>query len=130
MNQPTQWSRHVFMAVTQIKTYIDQHPLEWTTIDDLTNLAGINRNLLQKCFKQIYEVKISEYQLLKRMQAAADMLEEGRLTNKQIACRCGYTKPNNFSVAFRKVYKVPPGTWQKKDYSLTLLVAYYMLLIA
>jgi two-component system response regulator YesN len=130
MNQQTQWSRHVFMAVTQIKTFIDQHPLEKTSIEEFTNLAGINRNLLQKCFKEIYAIKISEYQLLKRMQAAADMLEEGRLTNKQIAYRCGYNKPNNFCVAFRKVFKVPPGAWQKAAYSLALLFAYYILLIA
>ena len=127
MHQPTQWSRHVFMAVTRIKTFIDQHPLEWTTIEEFTSLAGINRNLLQKSFKQIYEVKISEYQLQRRMQSAADMLEEGRLTNKQIAYKCGYNKPNNFSAAFRKVYKVPPGAWINKYFSVALLFAYYVL---
>ena len=112
MNHSSRFSRHVLIVIGLVKEYIDSHPLEWKNTEELSAIAAINRNLLQKSFKLIYEVKISDYQMQKRMAEAAQMLEEGRLTKKQIASRCGYTRLNNFCKAFRKVYKMTPGEWQ------------------
>src|SRR5688572_2769457 len=102
MNYPTHLSIHAVSVLNTVKGYIDQHPLERKRIDYLTDMAGINRKLLQRYFKQYYGYTISEYQLQKRLESAAEMLEEGRLSKKQIACRCGYNNQNNFSKAFRK----------------------------
>ena len=113
MDQPTiRFSRHLMAAILVTRDYIDLHPLEWKSIDHFTELTAANRKGLQKAFKCEYGITISEYQLQKRMQRAAVMLEEGRLTTKQIACRCGYHNANNFSRAFKKVYRQSPKYWQ------------------
>lgn len=112
MNQEIRLNNFLLSAVKMIRETIDQHPLEWKSTDELAEQAAINRKLVQKAFKQVYGVKISEYQLHKRMETATDMLGEGRLSKKQIAARCGYHKANNFSIAFRKVYKMSPTDWQ------------------
>jgi two-component system response regulator YesN len=106
------FSRHLMAAVVIVKDYIDQHSLEWKSIDHFTELTATNRKALQKAFKCEYGITISEYQLQKRMQRAAIMLEEGRLSTKQISSRCGYHNANNFSRAFKKVYRQSPSYWR------------------
>jgi len=100
------------LVVKSVKERIDSHPLDWDSMDDFCSLAGINRKTLQKAFKQEFGTRISDHQLIRRMEAAADMLRNGRLSQKQIASKCGYHKPNNFSRAFKKVYKCAPTEWQ------------------
>ena len=102
------------VVVKSVRERIDNHPLDWDSMDYFCSLAGINRKTLQKSFKQEYGVCISDHQLLKRMEAATDMLREGRLSQKQIAARCGYHKANNFSRAFKKVYKCAPTEWRNE----------------
>ena len=118
MEQEKQLSRHMAASVHTVKEYIDTYPLEWKNLDDLASMVEINRKKLQQAFKCRFGVNISDYKLQKRMNAAADMLEEGRLSKKQIAYRCGYHKPNNFSIAFKKVYKMSPSDWQQRSYQL------------
>jgi two-component system response regulator YesN len=107
-------NRHLIASVHQVKDYIDRYPLEWKNLDDLAAMVAINRKKLQQAFKCRFGVNISDYKLQKRMNAAADLLEEGRLSKKQIAYRCGYHKPNNFSIAFKKVYKMSPSDFQHR----------------
>jgi AraC-like DNA-binding protein len=49
------------------------------------------------------------------MEAATEMLDEGRLTKKQIAKRCGYSSYSNFSIAFKRTYKISPSDWQNRQ---------------
>ena len=106
------FSRHLMAAVVIVKDYIDLHPLEWKSIDHFTELTATNRKGLQKAFRCNYGITISEYQLQKRMGSAAVMIEEGRLSRKQIASRCGYHNANNFSRAFKKVFNQSPMYWR------------------
>src|SRR5690349_9817450 len=108
MNEPIRLPGHVLADIAMVKSWIDQHPLQQKNTDYFSDLTGMNRKLLQKVFKHCYQHTINEYQLQKRMEVAASLLQEGRLTQKQIASRCGYHKPNNFSRAFKKVFKHSP----------------------
>jgi AraC-like DNA-binding protein len=101
----------VMDAVNKIKQYIDTHPLQRISISGLTAKTFIGRNLLQRSFKHIENKTIIRYQLEKRMQEAAKLLEEGRMSVKQVALKCGYSKPTNFSSDFKKVYKKTPTQW-------------------
>ena len=107
------YTKHVLGAIALIKDHIDQHPLERKTTTELSVIACVNRNTLQKAFKEVYGEVIKEYQFKKRMEIACARLKEGRLNIKQIASECGYENPNNFSSAFKKLYKVPPSEWQE-----------------
>jgi AraC-like DNA-binding protein len=109
---PSRITPQLLIVVTVVKDHIDNHPLDWKSIDNFSDMAGINRKLLQRVFKAKYGMRISDYQLTKRMQAAEEMLQEARLSLKQISGKCGYHSPNNFSRAFKKVYKCSPSEWQ------------------
>jgi AraC-like DNA-binding protein len=116
MNESIRLPGYVLADIAMVKAHIDQFPLQQKNTDYFSDLTGINRKLLQKVFKHCYQHTISEYQLQKRMEVAAKMLQEGRLTQKQIASRCGYHKANNFSRAFKKVFKHSPRSFQYTCY--------------
>ena len=113
MNLKNGISCHVITVVTAVKDLLDQQPLKYLSIAELTSYAAINRNLLQGSFKKLVGFTISEYQLQKRMERAAQLLSEGRYSIKEIAVKCKY-QPNSFSKAFRKVYGMSPTDWQKE----------------
>jgi AraC-like DNA-binding protein len=107
------YSSIVTCAAESVKNSIDTNPLARKSTEDLAAEIGINRNLLQKAFKTIYKKRIKEYQFEKRMEAACEMLKNGRFIKKEISRKCGYDNPNNFSNAFKKMYKMSPGQWQQ-----------------
>lgn len=108
-------SGYITETIATVKELIDNHPLEWRTTDQLATEAAINRKLLQKGFKQLHQMNISDYQLQRRMEAATEMLEQGRLSKKQIAKRCGYNSYSNFSIAFKRTYKISPSDWLNRE---------------
>ena len=95
-----------------VKDTIDKRPLERKTITTFANETGIGRNLLQKYFRQLFRIRINEYQKRKRMEAAAGMLEEGRLTIQKIASKCGYNSQSSFARVFKEVYRISPTKWK------------------
>ena len=112
MDQSNRLSRSLLVAVEIVRKYIDLHPLEKKSIDYFCDLTGVNRKLLQKAFKKQYGQTITKYQLQKRIEVAAELLLQARLSKKQISGKCGYQDESSFVRAFRKVYKQPPTDWQ------------------
>jgi len=119
------FKKYIIDAVTSVKNEIDKDPLQKKELTQLALDAGVGRNLLQKSFKGLFGTGIKEYQFQKRMESAKNMLEEGRLTRKQIAYRCGYRSPNNFSIAFKNYYGISPNEFrnQFEDGNITLMYA-------
>ena len=91
------FKKYIIDAITSVKDEIDKNPLEKKELNQIAFNAGIGRNILQKGFRYLYGTSIKEYLFQKRMQVARDMLEEGRLTRKQIAYRCGYRSEEHTS---------------------------------
>ena len=107
----------VARATTNAKVYIDGNPFCRKSTDELAALVGLNRNLLQQSFKFTYFKTIKEYQFEKRMQAVCELLLEGKLSKKEIARKCGYENANNFSNAFKKLYKMSPSEYQRHHWA-------------
>ena len=112
MNKQTRLSAYVYEVIQAVKENIDQKPFDKKNILDFANDTGIGRNLLQKGFKIIYGSRVKEYQKKKRMEAAANMLDEDRLTIQQIASKCGYHSQSNFTRAFKEIYGLTPTEWK------------------
>ncbi len=107
----------VARATTHVKAYIDLFPFCRKSTDELAAQVGINRNILQQSFKYVNQITIKEYQFKKRMQAVCELLLEGKLSKKEIARKCGYENANNFSNAFKKVYKMSPTEYQRHHWA-------------
>jgi AraC-like DNA-binding protein len=99
--------KYVIDAITSVK-------VEKKELTQIAFNAGIGRNILQKGFRYLYGTSIKEYLFQKRMEIARDMLKEGRLTRKQIAYKCGYRTPGNFSIAFKKNFGISPNEFRNQ----------------
>ena len=99
-------------AVYSVKQIIDQNPFDIVGTTDIAQEVGITRNLLQRGFKECYGTNIKSYQLNQRMSKAKSLLEEGNLSIKQIAYKCGYRSQGNFTFAFKNLYKITPRFYQ------------------
>lgn len=108
------FKRYIIEAITSVKDKIDKNPLEKREITQLALDAGIGRNVLQKGFRYLFGSSIKEYVQEKRMEIAKELLEEGRLTRKQIAHKLGYRMPGNFSVAFKKRFGFSPNGFRRQ----------------
>lgn len=73
-------------------------------------LSTITRTVLDKSPKQL----INEYM----MELSKKLLEEKKLSVKQIAYELGYRSPNNFNMFFRKHLDISPGEYQRSQYRL------------
>lgn len=109
-------------AIHSIKGYIDQHPLEIKTISALIHKTHtqIGINLLHQGFRQMYGTGIKEYEIRKRLEAAATLLQEDELTMQQIAEKCGYSSQSSFVRAFKDVHGITPGQWRNQHVPLLL----------
>lgn len=106
-------TQQLVRSVTRVKEYIDEHPLEKKTTNELAEYAGINRNLLQKAFKTLYSMNIKEYYTAQKMSSAIVMMKEG-MRIRQVARQCRYRSHSAFTTAFRNKYGMPPLSWLKQ----------------
>lgn len=84
------------------------------TIEDLALEVGLNRNKLQFGFKKLYGISIDEYRLKMRMRCASKLLKQSDKSVKEIARLSGYKNISSFSVAFKRVFNVPPTQYRNK----------------
>ena len=101
-------------AIYSIKDEIDRSPFQKRDITVLANEAGIGRNLLQRGFKALFGHTIKKYRRYKCMERAGQLLDEGKLSIKQVALRCGYKSQGNLSAAFKEVFGVTPREYQNR----------------
>lgn len=104
------YRRHVVVAVETVKELIDLHPANGVHITSLAATAGISRNLLQRAFRDRFNIEIGQYKLMARMQFAQQLLQKG-VPAKEVAVRLGYASMSAFSNAFKKYYNVSPSRW-------------------
>lgn len=105
----------IFDAATTIRNAIDTTPLSRKNIHDLVPDIYIGRNQLQRAFKEITGMPVKHYRLLKRMEAARDILMTG-ISVKQVASKCGYKKQNNFTRDYKRVFNMTPLEWVRQYY--------------
>ena len=107
-------SHQVVTVVVRVKEFIDKHPLEKKTTNELAEYAGISRNLLQKAFKELYKTHIKAYYTAQKMESALVMMKEG-MAIKQVARQCRYRSHSAFTTAFRKKFGITPKNWLKQN---------------
>lgn len=86
-------------------------------LKDLARKTTTNECTLKKEFKKLFNITVYQYLLQCRMHHANSLLQNTRLTIKNIAIECGYESPTGFINAFRRYYGLSPGEFRRKRYS-------------
>jgi AraC-like DNA-binding protein len=114
MAKESRIKKNTRILIIAIQQEIDRNPIKNKKVASLVLGAGIDRKLLEAGFKQIFNVTIKKYQIMRRMEFSRQLLDEGRLSIKEIAYQCGYSSQNSFAKAFKKLYSQTPTDWQNR----------------
>lgn len=78
------------------------------TIEEIAAEVGASVSSVQRHFKEHFQMTVFEFIRRERLAQACASLEQEGVTIAQAAYAAGYADPSNFTVAFKKVYGVPP----------------------
>jgi AraC-like DNA-binding protein len=95
-------------AVYAIKTRLQSLTDEPPNIAALAKEAGMSEPKLRKLFKQTFGKSVFEYYQGSRMQKAAQLLREKRLTVSEVGYQLGFTNLSHFSRVFEEHIGVKP----------------------
>jgi len=110
MKPEKKFKRHVLFAIQAYKERLDALCANGYTAQEMSEQAGISRNLLQQGFKELYGLGIREYKLKQRMERARQLLEASKDV-KEVSMVLRYTTPRAFTTAFKNFYGVTPTSF-------------------
>lgn len=109
-------------AVKKAQDYIEQHPENRITVDQLAAIVAVSRRNLERRFKKATANSVVEYIQRVRIEAAKMSLESSRETINEVMYNVGYTDPKAFRETFRKITGLSPIEYRNK-YNREILVA-------
>lgn len=74
----------------------------------LAQVAGMSRAHFSRLFKKHQGLAPADFVLRERMERAAKLLSDSRLSVKRVAAACGFEDPNYFSKVFRRTFSTSP----------------------
>ena len=114
MDNENRMKKRTKVLIMAIHHEIKSNPLKNKKISTIAKDAGIDRKLLEAGFKLLFGITLKKYQLLRRMEFSQQLLDEGRLTIKEIAFKCGYSSQHSYGKAFKKLFNQSPTDWQNR----------------
>jgi AraC family transcriptional activator of pyochelin receptor len=91
------------------RDYLLEHIDAPPTLSALAKVVGVNEFKLKKGFKEVFGTTVFNYLAAQRMETAKIELLQKNKSITELAYELGYSSPQHFSKAFKKVYGVPPG---------------------
>lgn len=88
-------------------------PAEAWTLDALAREVGLSRSVFADRFTELMRAPAMHYLSNWRLQLAANLLEQQRLSIAQAAAEVGYESEAAFNRAFKKQVGIPPGAWRR-----------------
>ena len=102
----------------KIKIYMEKHMDEKLTITEISQHFRISQTLCKTCFSEYYGVPIHRWISDRRMEKAAELLKETRMSVLQIAQEVGYEGVSQFNVIFKRHYGRTPSEFRKMSFSI------------
>jgi transcriptional regulator GlxA family with amidase domain len=101
---------HLHPGVHRVQDRLAQHVAEKATLEHLAGLAGMSPRGLTKAFKRHAGLTPLEYQQRLRLDLAAQLMNDPRLSLDAIAERCGFEDPRHFRRLWRAHFGAPPSS--------------------
>lgn len=79
------------------------------TQKDLSREVGLNEFKLRRGFKEYFGITVYDYITRLRMERAKKLLLEDQLSISEVTACVGFSHQNNFSIAFKKYFGIPPS---------------------
>ena len=102
-------------AVAQVKTYLETHYTENTSLARLSQLVNLSPYYLIRCFRQQVGCAPHQYQRHWQLAQAKRALQTGQDSLAAIAAAHGFYDQSHLNRAFKQTYGVTPGQYQKSN---------------
>jgi transcriptional regulator GlxA family with amidase domain len=99
-------------AARQAQEFIEQHYRGPVRLEDLCRVTGVGARSLQRCFREYFDLTITDYLKTARLDAAYRALALAHPSQEsvsRIAALCGFDHLGRFSVAFRERFGESPS---------------------
>lgn len=102
--------------VSKAIIYISDNYKKDISLDDVSREVNINPYYFSKRFKEETGVNFIDYLTSIRIKKAKELLEDPKLSIKEICTMSGYSDPNYFSRLFKKIENVTPSEYREKRF--------------
>ena len=99
-------------TVRKVHDHLVEHLDERVTIEELSRMFHINATTLKEAFKAEYGTSLAAHIKEHRMEKAASLLRESRLSISDIAKSVGFESRSRFTTAFKDAYGVLPSEYR------------------
>ena len=99
--------------VKQAGDIFSQRLEERMTPRDVAKSVGVSYDTLRRSFKRVLGVSPGRFRAERTLHHAAELLSEGKLMNKEIATRLGFSDEFHFSKRFHSVIGCSPRTYRR-----------------
>lgn len=107
-------SQKIPKYVMNALTYVNEHLSEKIIAEELASKLFVSRTTLLTTFKQYTGLTLNHYILNCRIKKAISLLKEGK-AEAEVAEECGFSDSSAFIKSFKKVYKITPKQYIKKN---------------
>ncbi|WP_053373645.1 response regulator [Paenibacillus sp. FJAT-27812] len=104
-------------VIADIAKYIEQHPHEDITLQDISERFFLSREYISRKFKQETNENLSDFIAEVRVKRAKELLANGQLKISQVAELVGFQDEKYFSRVFKKRTNCSPNDYRKHHYS-------------
>lgn len=96
-----------------IVAFVNNNIMNQISLDLVAEHAGVSPTYISKIFKHITGSNFSEYVTERKMEQAASLLRERKLSVQEISYRIGYQSTHHFIRLFKEKYGLTPKQYQK-----------------
>lgn len=97
-----------------IEDYVREWPAGGVRCEDLATLVGLSRAHFMRVFKATTGMTAHAFVEQLRLQQAQTLLSATNMPLKQIAAQLGFSTPASFSLAFRRLTGITPGSYRNE----------------
>lgn len=104
-------------SFTKVLDYIEKNLTQDITIDQLSQIAAMNRYYFSTFFKKHMSESPVQYITRKRINLAIQLLKDDNLSVLEVALRSGFNNAANFNRAFKQLTGYSPSEYRRKQKS-------------
>lgn len=99
--------------IALVRSFLEDHPAEDVSLNDLSELSGLSAYHLVKQFKKRYGLPPHAYQIQCRIRLAKKLIAQG-FSLIDTALKSGFHDQSHFNRHFKRALGIPPGQFAKQ----------------
>lgn len=100
------------LLIQRVCAYIDANYSQNIHLEELCDMAGFSKCYFSRIFKQYRKISVVDYITQRRLEKTKELLQNPRLSVKEISCLVGYQDANYLTAVFKKWEKISPTDYR------------------